>query len=240
MESSSGSARTPRRDRYRQYAAPAPRARCSAISGAKLAKKDEAGQAHRLKKHHAALDAETKEVEKRLLEVTDDSTVQSEMRHALSSVCRRATEALTTVVQEEAVLQRKQLHDKDMYWKLKLETNRVANVSASKPAATAGGHAQHHPEEPFAPAARLQLLGNGASALTDALTASAGWRRPRRRSRIPLMGLASTYIRSEYHPERDDEYHDVRHLRVTTHQEPPLALQRPGQSKTNKGEGRFT
>ena len=105
----------------------------SVIAGAKRAKKDEAGQAQRITRHHAILEAAAKEVEARLLKAIQDGFAardaegaHQEMRHEIGILKRRSMDLCTSALQEEAVLQRKQLHEKEMFWKLKLETNRVA------------------------------------------------------------------------------------------------------------------
>lgn len=105
----------------------------SVIAGAKRAKKDEAGQAQRITRHHAILEAAAKEVEARLLKAIQDGFAardaegaHQEMRHEIGILKRRSMDLCTIALQEEAVLQRKQLHEKEMFWKLKLETNRVA------------------------------------------------------------------------------------------------------------------
>ena len=105
----------------------------SVIAGAKRAKKDEAGQAQRITRHHAILEAAAKEVEARLLKAIQDGFAardvegaRQEMRHEIGILKRRSMDLCTSALQEEAVLQRKQLHEKEMFWKLKLETNRVA------------------------------------------------------------------------------------------------------------------
>ena len=105
----------------------------SVIAGAKRAKKDEAGQAQRLTRLHASLEAAAKEVEARLQKAIQDGIaardaegVQKEMRHEIGILKRRIMDVCTSTLQEETVLQRKQLHEKEMFWKLKLETNRVA------------------------------------------------------------------------------------------------------------------
>ena len=105
----------------------------SVIAGAKRAQKDEAGQAQRLTRLHASLEAAAKEVEARLQKAIQDGIaardaegVQKEMRHEIGILKRRIMDVCTSTLQEETVLQRKQLHEKEMFWKLKLETNRVA------------------------------------------------------------------------------------------------------------------
>ena len=55
------------------------------------------------------------------------SSLTTELRYALEGLVRRAVEGFSDMAMTDSAEARKQLRDKDLWWKLKLETTRVAS-----------------------------------------------------------------------------------------------------------------
>ena len=140
----------------------------TAVSGAKQAKKDDAGQAKRLANHHASLQVAAKDCEARLLQAITDSAVHNEVQREISTLCIKSVNVCATALHEEAELHRKQLHEKDVYWKVKLETNRVAAATQLRNEALKIEEASKTTLMNRLREQREQLLGPGA--LQDALS----------------------------------------------------------------------
>ena len=142
----------------------------AAISGAKQAKKQEAGEAKRLEGVFAGLEAFVDgECVPALLATIDDAGLHGGIGVAFGNVLRRAKEALNELVQQDAVACRKQLYDKDQWWKVKLETARASVKGRMR-------EQQLQLEDKAATElkARLrecrdELLGDGSAALANAL-----------------------------------------------------------------------
>ena len=140
----------------------------TAVSGAKQAKKDDAGQAKRLANHHASLQVAAKECEARLLQAITDSAVHNEVQREIGTLCIKSVNVCATALHEEAELHRKQLHEKDLHWKVKLETNRVAASTHLRNEALKIEEASKTTLMNRLREQREQLLGPGA--LQDALS----------------------------------------------------------------------
>jgi len=149
----------------------------SAISGAKQAKKDESGQNARLKRHYGVLDEATTELESL---ITSESALEgavqklhdrhrNDMKFALGNLLRKAKEVAANIVQDDSAAQRKALHEKEVYWKLKLETNRVAATSQLRNQALQMENAHNLEMKEALREQRVELLGDSSSALTAAL-----------------------------------------------------------------------
>lgn len=141
----------------------------AAVAGAKSAAKDAASTAQRLNAMHASLDASMKELLPALLATTLDTGLQSDMTQAISSLVRRAKDAGSELSQQDAIFLRKQLHDKDLFWKLKLETNRVSSTSQLRNQAIQLEDKHDTQLKSKLREQRDQLLGDGATALHEAL-----------------------------------------------------------------------
>lgn len=73
------------------------------------------------------------------------------------------------IVQDDSAAQRKALHEKEVYWKLKLETNRVAATSQLRNQALQMENAHNLEMKEALREQRVELLGDSSSALTAAL-----------------------------------------------------------------------
>ena len=102
----------------------------SAIADAKSAASDSTGHAKRLESINAGLrELVTDTLGKLLGSATNEEHIAltgGQIRDAADRILRCATEATSEVSQSDALSTRKQLKDKDNYWKLKLETVRVS------------------------------------------------------------------------------------------------------------------
>ena len=88
----------------------------AAVSGAKAAAKDAAGEAQRLAAVHATLEDAVSELSKGI----EDTKLLDTVRKLL----RKSKEASSELSRADAESAKKALHEKDVYWKLKLEAAR--------------------------------------------------------------------------------------------------------------------
>ena len=102
----------------------------AAVADAKAAAKDSAGHGKRLESINASLLGFVVDIVEGLLgETCNDEQIElkgGQVRDALDKVLRRATQATSEISEANAIATRKQLKDKDKWWKLKLETVRLS------------------------------------------------------------------------------------------------------------------
>lgn len=102
----------------------------AAVADAKAAAKDSTGHGKRLESINASLLGFVVDIVEGLLgETCNDEQIElkgGQVRDALDKVLRRATQATSEISEANAIATRKQLKDKDKWWKLKLETVRLS------------------------------------------------------------------------------------------------------------------
>jgi len=102
----------------------------AAVADAKAAAKDSTGHGKRLESINASLLGFVVDIVEGLLgETCNDEQIElkgGQVRDALDKVLRRATQATSEISEADAIATRKQLKDKDKWWKLKLETVRLS------------------------------------------------------------------------------------------------------------------
>lgn len=112
----------------------------AAIADAKAAHDDSAGHSKRLESINATLRSLVVETQDELLGMTsNEEQIElkgGQLRAALDKVLRGATQATADILEADVVSTRKQLKDKDNWWKLKLETVRVGITMQLKNQAT--------------------------------------------------------------------------------------------------------
>ena len=144
----------------------------AAVSEATSAAKDSGGHMQRLEATYGILTQSAQEVLDDLLrfyakiEGDDRMAIEGEMQNACTNLLRRAKQAATDMSVEDATAARKQLREKDLWWKLKLETNRVATKRQLQNQA-ARLEEQH---EQQIRARLLAMKGDEGTALDEALT----------------------------------------------------------------------
>ena len=102
----------------------------AAVADAKAITKDSTGHGKRLESINASLRGHVVDIVEGLLgETGNDEQIElkgGQVRDALDKVLRRATQATSEISEADAIATRKQLKDKDKWWKLKLETVRLS------------------------------------------------------------------------------------------------------------------
>ena len=102
----------------------------AAVADAKAVAKDSTGHGKRLESINASLRGHVVDIVEGLLgETGNDEQIElkgGQVRDALDKVLRRATQATSEISEADAIATRKQLKDKDKWWKLKLETVRLS------------------------------------------------------------------------------------------------------------------
>jgi hypothetical protein len=142
----------------------------SAISGAKEAKKNAATDRQRLLVVEEKLDASTASALETLLPKLTanseaDALKEADVKRELDRLKREAKQACADFATLESAGRAKQLRDKDLFWKLKLETNRVATRQQLKNQATA----LEVKAENKLRAKMLELQGDTGKALEEAV-----------------------------------------------------------------------